>query len=182
MKMSQFTAAASLTGTEGIPLIQAGANVLDSLNNVKAFVVNNIYTNNGTIATGVTRDITVLPDTVLRVVDNIGSVLLRLAAGSGTGQFSSISAFVDVAGGNGSVVNASADVGLSAAEIYSYFDDGATFARIRMVTDAGTSKIAYEAVHHNKNLVEYADNAAAITGGLEVNDEYHTAGVVKIVI
>lgn len=32
------------------------------------------------------------------------------------------------------------------------------------------------------NLTEYADNTAAITGGLSVGDFYHTAGVVKVVV
>lgn len=47
-----------------------------------------------------------------------------------------------------------------------------------------SDKYLYEAVAALLNVSErsYADNAAALAGGLAVNDFYHTSGVVKIVI
>jgi hypothetical protein len=48
--------------------------------------------------------------------------------------------------------------------------------------DATDNSLTHLAGHHNFNLLEFADNAAAVTGGLVAGDLYHTAGAVKIVI
>lgn len=66
------------------------------------------------------------------------------------------------------------DAPAAGARIY-YKDDS-----IKVMTNTGTARF----IRTNKTASRpsYADNAAALAGGLAVGDEYHTAGVVKVVI
>jgi len=49
------------------------------------------------------------------------------------------------------------------------------------VKTAGGQDVAYAGKITLTGLVEYADNAAALVGGLTAGDIYHTAGSVKVV-
>lgn len=55
-------------------------------------------------------------------------------------------------------------------------------AMIKATADASVSKLVYTANHHKfVNIQEFADNAAAIVGGLEEDTIYRTGDVLKIV-
>lgn len=53
-------------------------------------------------------------------------------------------------------------------------------SQVLQTDDSGIPK--WGAVPLVSNLQSFADNAAAITGGLSVGEFYHTAGTVKVVI
>jgi hypothetical protein len=74
----------------------------------------------------------------------------------------------------------------SEAELSAKFNDGVKEAQIRILTDATTSTITHTADEHIFNLQNFANNAAAVTGGLSVGALYYTdtagEGLVKIVL
>lgn len=82
----------------------------------------------------------------------------------------------------------SSNVGINEAvtQFGSQFNGGVFLAFIETQSDATLSKITYTAGHHNFNLQEFADNTAAMAGGLIAGDLYYTDitgdGIVKIVI
>lgn len=62
------------------------------------------------------------------------------------------------------------------------FNNGAKIASIEPLADATTSSLTYTADHHIFATVQvFADNAAAVTGGLAVGTLYRTGDALKIV-
>jgi hypothetical protein len=89
---------------------------------------------------------------------------------------------------NDNYANLTADVDETTAKalIVSNFNDGVKSTLIECFSDATTSSITHTAEHHNFNLQDFANNAAAVGGGLVSGDLYFTntagEGIVKIVI
>lgn len=100
-----------------------------------------------------------------------------------------LQAFNNTEDGNYAVFQATADETTATFSVNSTFNDGVKQASIYGTTTALGTQIEYTADTHTfegtvklNNVPEFADNAAAISGGLEAGNLYHTAGVVKIVL
>lgn len=84
--------------------------------------------------------------------------------------------------GNKARATAQTQIAYATSFIEAGFNDGSE-ARLRVTADATGRLMEFTADKYlYEGLQEFADNAAAITGGLEVGMFYHTAGALKIVI
>lgn len=113
---------------------------------------------------------------VLNVVDGVRGLL------SVSKQNSYVSAFNDTAGGNSALFDL--DVGQTAVnmDIHANFNDGVKSARIQAFADATEATLTHTADKHKfVNVQEFADNAAALAGDLEVGMIYRTGDISKIV-
>jgi len=142
----------------------------------------NIGNSDLSVSDGTTRILELGTDTNLQIRDANGRILISAVDGNGITQQFFLSAYIDEGDGNSSEISGDATASQTVVTLSSDFNDGVNQARIQFIANAIGSYLNHSATHNNFELVNYADNAAALVGGLEVGDLYHTAGVVKIVI
>ena len=163
-KISELTDAAALDGTEQVELVQSGGNVKATVNDI--FPVQ------------LQGDKTI----------DLNEHTLRFG---GAGNYLEMSSFTDdsnhfewatghLGSENEVELTATATDIQAQFTLTAVFNDGETSAYITGTAESGSSSLSYTADAHIFNLSEFADDAAAATGGIPVGGLYHTAGAVKI--
>lgn len=142
----------------------------------------NIGNSNLTIPTLNSRQLILNNSSDFQIVDENSNVLLSLVPGSGVSQQSILGTYVNEGDGNSASVEVSSDTATVNAILEADYNDNSNKARIICSANSTSSYLFFQGAHKNLGLVEYADNAAAILGGLDIGDSYHTAGIVKVVI
>lgn len=172
-KISELDDVSALDGSEQLEVVQSGAN--------KKVTVNDLLP----VQLQADKDIGLNGHTL--IVSNATTINghpLRLLPGIAT-----IRSFSDTDDGNTGYYTTNSDANTVSSAIYADFNDASKRAYVRMTATETTSLAEYEADKHdfegaiiNEYLMalDFANDGAAASGGVEVGQLYHTSGTIKI--
>ncbi len=165
-KISELTDATTLDGSEQIELVQAGGNVKVTVNDLLPVQLqeSKIIDINGKVLN----------------IQQLGNSILMLD-GTTDAERSELGSRDSTGDGNVARIALNTPTDYAEFRIQSNFNDGTKSNEIFGYSNATESEISYTAGQHIfSGINEFADDAAAATGGVDVNGLYHTAGIIKI--